>query len=294
MQVSVDRKIYAPLVLCFAVACALAFLLISTTAQAGHDNGDNQCISDVKVIDLGNAKTFAVNGQSPTVGFEDHRTHDTKEDEVILQVDTTPTATVRVPESDIGDGGSDKGNWNSISNTTSLEVRIPGVAGDGGGNITSISVEVHDTECGGGNQCDSSTCSWEDQSCGGGSCDDDQMLEVYNCSDGDCSDGNTQCVSDSSCSSSCNPPNPGDGCRVESVCGGELSWNGTPSSEASDVETQQADSQSSDSPNSASLDVSSVPNDNEEITDITVGYSASASCTLGGYSDEDWRIFRVS
>jgi len=148
MQVSVDQKIYAPLVLCFAVACALAFLLISTTAQAGHDNGDNQCISDVKVIDLGgeNAQTFAVNGQSPTVGFQDHIIYYTKENEVILQVDTTPTATVKVPESDIGDGGSDKGNWNSISNST-LEVRIRDASRDGS-DITSIYVDVHDTDCG--------------------------------------------------------------------------------------------------------------------------------------------------
>jgi hypothetical protein len=70
------------------------------------------------------------------------------------------------------------------------------------------------------------------------------------------------------------------------VCGGGLSFSGTPASNASEVETQQADSQSSDSPNSASLDVSSVPNADEEITDITVGYTASANCTLAGYSGE--------
>jgi len=70
------------------------------------------------------------------------------------------------------------------------------------------------------------------------------------------------------------------------VCGGGLSFSGTPASNASEVETQQADSQSSDSPNSASLDVSSVPNADEEITDITIGYTASANCTLAGYSGE--------
>ena len=147
MQVSVDRKIYAPLVLCLLATCALTFLLITTTVLAGHDNGDNQCISDVKVISLGGANTFAVNGQSPTVGFEDRHKHDTKENEVILQVDTEPTATVKIPESDIGDGGSDKGNWNSISNTTSLEVRIRDASRQGS-DITSIYVDVHDTDCG--------------------------------------------------------------------------------------------------------------------------------------------------
>jgi len=209
MQVSVDQKIYAPLVLCFAVACALAFLLISTTAQAGHDNGDNQCISDVKVIDLGgeNAQTFAVNGQSPTVGFQDHIIYYTKENEVILQVDTTPTATVKVPESDIGDGGSNnKGNWNSISDTTSLEVRIRDATREGS-DITSINVDVHDTECSGGNQCDSSTCGWENQSCGDSAgeadCNDGEMLQQYNCTDDNCDDGNYQCVDHDTCSSSC-------------------------------------------------------------------------------------------
>jgi hypothetical protein len=131
----------------FGVLAVLAAGFVSgQTAQAGHDNGDNQCISDVKVISLGGANTFAVNGQSPTVGFEDHHNHDTKEDEVVLQVDTTPTATVKVPESDIGDGGSDKGNWNSISNST-LEVRIRDASRDGS-DITSIYVDVHDTDCG--------------------------------------------------------------------------------------------------------------------------------------------------
>lgn len=205
MRISVDKEFWVPIILCLMTMCALTFLIIPTTVLAGHDNGDNQCISDVKVISLGDATTFAVNGRSPTVGFEDHIIYDTKEDEVILQVDTTPTATVEIPESDIGNPGTYDGAWNSVSFNSPLEVRIPGVAGNGP-DITSISVEVHDTECG-GNQCDTSTCGWENQSCGGSAgnadCDDDEMLQQYNCTDDNCDDGSYQCVSDSVCESTC-------------------------------------------------------------------------------------------
>lgn len=142
MQVSVDRKIYAPLVFCFAVVCALTFLITPATGSAGHnDDGGDQCISDKKALGVSQTKTFTVDGDDVAVTFDNH---DDSQNKVNLHVDGTP---VSVFEYDIGDGGADKGSWNSVSVTSPLEVRIPGATADGGGNIISISVEVHDTGC---------------------------------------------------------------------------------------------------------------------------------------------------
>jgi len=56
---------------------------------------------------------------------------------------------------------------------------------------------------GGSETCDSSTCGWENQSCGGGSCSAGEMQQQYTCSDGNCDDGDTRCVSKSICNNSC-------------------------------------------------------------------------------------------
>jgi len=141
MRISFDKEFWMTIVLCLLATCALTFLLITTTVLAGHDNGDNQCISDEKVLGENETKTFTVDGDDVEVTFKNH---DDSKDEVNLDVDSTP---VSVPEKDIGDGGTDKGKWNSVSTNSSLEVRIPGATGQGS-DITSISVEVHDTDCG--------------------------------------------------------------------------------------------------------------------------------------------------
>jgi hypothetical protein len=54
---------------------------------------------------------------------------------VNLDIGGTP---VSVSEDDIGDGGADKGNWNSVSITSPLEVRIPGATGIGSDNVTDL------------------------------------------------------------------------------------------------------------------------------------------------------------
>jgi len=142
MRISVDKEFWVPIVLCLIATCALTFLIIPATGSAGHSDGGDQCISDEKVMSLNGSRTFTVDGDGVEVTFKNH---DTSEDEVNLDVDGTP---VSVPEGDIGDPGIDDGTWNSVSITSPLEVRIPGVAGSGP-DITNISVEVHDTECDG-------------------------------------------------------------------------------------------------------------------------------------------------
>ena len=152
MRVFADQKFYVLLAFCFAVACALGFLIIPATGSAGHNDGGNQCISDERFLGVNQSKTLTVDGGDVEITFNNH---DDSKDEVNLYVDGT---SVSVSEDDIGDGGTDKGKWNSVSITSSLEVRIPGATGDGGGNIFSISVQIHDTGCDGDDGGDDGQC----------------------------------------------------------------------------------------------------------------------------------------
>ena len=301
MRVFVDKTCVPP-VLCFAAVCALTFLIIPMTVSAGHGGGGTgdkchrydsdqngsldgndavACIENLSAfpstISSGESTSLSWNidyqSSPPSSGAQCNLVGDP-------QLDTT------LPGSEESPVSLDYGDFSSDSTTVVVKCEI-GSYGNSNNNYSLYDdFEAGVTVTRESQTCDSSTCGWENQSCGGGSCSAGEMLRIYECSDGNCDDGSTDCVNDSSCSSSCNPPSPSQGCRVESVCGGDLSFSGSPSSNASEVETQQAESQSSDSPNSASLDVSSVPNADEEITDITVGYTASANCTLGGYPGE--------
>ena len=192
MRVFADQKFYVLLAFCFAVACALTFLIIPATGSAGHNDGGDQCISDERFLGVSQTKTLTVDGDGVEVTFN---SHDDSKDEVNLDVDGT---SVSVPEDDIGDGGTDKGKWNDVSITSSLEVRIPGATGDGGGNIFSISVQVHDTGCDG------------DDGGDGGQCAPDETLEKEWTKLGDYG--------------SCGDYKNGDGCNVSDSNNGSTGW----------------------------------------------------------------------
>jgi len=83
----------------------------------------------------------------------------------------------------------------------------------------------------------------------------------------------------------------GDSCRV--VDGNDLDWSGDPKSECSEsVLQQQYDSICiTQKSNSATLDVSNVPNSDEEIEKVTVQLEARASCSKGGYDGDHCSAF---
>jgi hypothetical protein len=76
----------------------------------------------------------------------------------------------------------------------------------------------------------------------------------------------------------------GDDCRV--VDGNDLDWSGDPKSECAEAETQQYESKCTEETSSATLDVSDVPNSDEEIEKVTVELEARVECEKSSYNGE--------